>query len=219
MQGVISIVNSFKNATVWKRKAKSLNPIEAYKDIDGNAKKQYGLAQHLYNGRMPGAQQMEQNILTSNANSQNNINRNSADSSQSLAMNAAAQGQTDQAFANLGIMEAQNKMDMLGNLNNQSANMQNEGNMVHADKVRRFNDNTSRKDAYLSAYQANKTKGIEDLNGLVQSIIKMFAGGMGGGPGAPGGAPYGTMQSPQSMTGMINTGAAATGYRGFTFGK
>ncbi len=211
MEGIISIVNSFKNATVWRRKAKALNPIEAYKEVDPNAKKQYSLAQQMFNSRLPSAAQAEQNIMANQANNQSNVSRNATDGATALVANAAGQAQSDQSFKDLAIAETAYKGDMLGNLNNQSVNLQNEGNMVHADKVRRFNDNTARKDAYTSAYQSLKTQGINDLNGLVQKVIMSIAGGMGGGGGgmmggaggAAGGASGGGGMNMSTIMGMF----------------
>jgi hypothetical protein len=181
MEGIISIINSFKTARYHRNQAKKINPIQAHRDESNYAKKQYGLAQQMFNGRMPGATAAEQNIYSNQANAMSNISRNATDGSSALAAGSAAQAQTNQALSNLGLTEADYRGNTLGNLNNQSANMQNEQAAVHADKVRRYDADLARKDAMMAAYHQWKEQGINDLNGLVQKVIQMVAGGGGGG--------------------------------------
>jgi hypothetical protein len=70
------------------------------------AQERLSLAQTLLNARMPGAIQAERNIYGSQANQLANVNRNATDASQALAMGAATQGATNDAFVNLGMQEA-----------------------------------------------------------------------------------------------------------------
>lgn len=99
-----------------------------------------GLAQSLLNARMPGATAAERNIYQNQANTQANINRNATDSSQALALAAAGQGQSNQAFTNLATQEAQDYQRRYGNLvGAQDASIQ-EQDKVFQDQVRRFQD-------------------------------------------------------------------------------
>lgn len=104
------------------------------------AAQRLGLANTLLNARMPGATAMERNIYGNQANQLANVNRNATDSSQALAMGAAAQGQTNQAFQNLSTQEQQDYYNRLQNLTGAQQGMIAEGDKVYQDKVRRFQD-------------------------------------------------------------------------------
>lgn len=98
------------------------------------------MAQSLLNARMPGASAMERNIYGNQANQLANVNRNATDSSQALALGAAAQGQTNQAFQNLGVQEQQDYYNRLQNYTGAQQGVIQEGDKVYQDKVRRFQD-------------------------------------------------------------------------------
>lgn len=102
------------------------------------AASQLGLANQYLNARMAGAPQMEQNILASQGNANSAISKYSTDASQALSAAAGAQGQADQSFSDLGVMEAQNKYNMLENLNRAYGVNIAEDDKVYADKVRKF---------------------------------------------------------------------------------
>ena len=104
------------------------------------AGKRLGMAQTLLNARMPGASAMERNIYGNQANQLANVNRNATDSSQALALGAAAQGQTNQAFQNLGVQEQQDYYNRLQNYTGAQQGVIQEGDKVYQDKVRRFQD-------------------------------------------------------------------------------
>ena len=104
------------------------------------AKQNLGLAQSLYNARMGGAAALERNIYGTQANTLANINRNATDSSQALALAAGAQGQTNDAFGKLGVMEAQDKQQRYQNLTAAQAGMTEEHTKNFDDSVRRWQD-------------------------------------------------------------------------------
>ena len=164
------------------------------------AGQQLGIAQQLFNGRMAGASNLEKNIFTAQANTQGNINRNATDSSQALALGAAAQGQTDQSLQDLQTKEQQNKYSMLQNLNEAYGGMIREGDKSYQDKIRRFGDLAS----IRGQQQQNKTNALNGIfNGLNSDInqgLSILGMGMGGGFGnmfKMGGGGGGTY-SPQS---------------------
>lgn len=130
------IVNMFTSGSRLRNLMKNdptytANPIAAQR---------MALASTLLNARMPGATAMERNIYGNQANQLANVNRNATDSSQALAMGAAAQGQTNQAFQNLGVQEQQDYYNRLQNLTGAQQGMIAEGDKVYQDKVRRFQD-------------------------------------------------------------------------------
>jgi len=138
--GLIGGIGSLFGAGRANRRLKKLmkmNPV--YKE-NPLAREQLGLAQTLLNARMPGAASMERNIYGNQANTLGQVNRNATDASQALALAAGVQGQTNQAFSNLGIQEAQDYQRRYGNLTNAQGVVINEGDKVHQDSVRRFQD-------------------------------------------------------------------------------
>lgn len=143
--------------------ANKIKPVRTDYSISPYAQNQLGLAQQLYNGRMAGASQQEQNILASQGNMMANVNRNASDSSQALAMAGAAQGQTNQALANLGLQEAQNKYQMLGNMNNAYGNMTNELDKVYQDKMNKYMEDVRAKAALRNAAWQNMGAGFDQF--------------------------------------------------------
>jgi hypothetical protein len=98
------------------------------------------LAKTLLNGRMPGAVNMERNIQSNQATEMNNAQRGAGDGSQLLAMGAQAQGQSNEAAANLGTQEQQDYYNRLGFLNQAQQGQINEGDKVFMDQQRRWED-------------------------------------------------------------------------------
>lgn len=126
------------------------------------ASQRMGLATTLLNARMPGASAMERNIYGNQANQMANVNRNATDSSQALAMGAAAQGQTNQAFQNLGVQEQQDYYNRLQNLSGAQQGMISEGDKVYQDQVRRFQDRAG----VTGAQMQNTQQGFNSIGNL-----------------------------------------------------
>lgn len=89
------------------------------------AKGLLGESRNLYNARMAGAANAEQNIYNSQANTLSNMGRNASDASQLLALAGGVQNNTNNAFGQLGQAEAQNKTMNFGNVMNATGNVQN----------------------------------------------------------------------------------------------
>ena len=171
----------FKGISAGKqrRAARKINPVNPVYSTSPYAKTQYGLAQQMLNGRMAGAAAQEQNIMGAQGNMMYNVGQNATDSSQALAMAAASQGQTNQAFSNLGQQEAQNKYGMLNNFNLASNLMTSERDKIHNDQVRKYNSDMQLKQGLQNAAMQN-TQGIF---GDVMNIGSILGAGgfMGGG--------------------------------------
>lgn len=148
------------------------------------AKDNLGNAQNAYNGRMAGASTEEQNILANQANQFANINRTATDGSQALALGAGIQGQTNQGFHNLQTQEAQNKYQMLNNLNVANQGLVQEGDKTYQSNLQKYMMDTQAQAALRSSGLTNISNG---LGGIDQSsnIMGMFGGG--GGSGGSGG--------------------------------
>jgi hypothetical protein len=162
------------------------------------AAEQFGLAQQLFNGRMPGAASLERNIYQNQANTINSFNKNATDSSQALALAAQAQNQSNNAFANLNEQEAQNKQSMLSNLNNAYAGMIGEDDKVYNDKIRRFGNLAS----IRGQQQQNKTNAINGIfNGInsdINQAIQIAGMAMGMPTAGMGGGGFSASQLPDS---------------------
>lgn len=138
--GLIGAIGNLFGARKANKRLEALigqNPTYKQNPIAGQ---RLALAQQLLNARMPGAASMERNIYGTQANTLANIQRNATDSSQALALAAGTQGQTNQAFNQLGIQEGQDYYNRLGNLTGAQQGMIQEGDKVYQDQVRRFQD-------------------------------------------------------------------------------
>ncbi len=120
------------------KKANKINPQWQEYTTSPFAQRRLGLAQQLFNSRMPGASALERNIFANQGNTLNSINRNATNSAQALALAGSAQGQTNAAFDQLGIREAQNKLAMLGNMNEGYEGMVREGDKTHQNKLLKY---------------------------------------------------------------------------------
>ncbi len=148
------------------RMANKIKPVRTDYQVSPYAKNQLGLANQLFNGRMAGASNMEQNILASQGNMMASVGRNATDGSQALSMAAAAQGQTDQSMAGLGMAEAQNKIAMLGNLNQANQGMTMELDKVYQDKLSRYQEDVQAKNALRNAAWQNFGGAMSDASSL-----------------------------------------------------
>jgi hypothetical protein len=137
------------------------------------AQNQLGLAQTLFNGRMAGAGAQEQNIYNNQASTLGNIGRNSGDAARALALAGSVQGQTNDAFSNLGIAEAQNKYSLLNNLNNAYGVMIGEGDKMYNDQIRRYTDKVN----VRNIQQQNRQSPWQSLMNLGSSIAGFGAAG------------------------------------------
>jgi hypothetical protein len=157
--------NKMLNSLLAKDPNYKENPIAAQR---------LSLAQTLLNARMPGAARAERNIYGSQANSVGNILRTATDSSQAMAMEAAINGQTDNAFGNLQDQEVQDYQRKYGNLIGAQEGMINEGDKVFNDNVRRFGNETQ----IRGAQAQNKQDNWGDISNLGFGIADF---GMNGG--------------------------------------
>lgn len=157
------------------------------------ANQQMGLAQTLLNARMPGAAAAERNIAQNQGNMLGQVNRNATDASQALAMAAAGQGQSNQAYGNLATQEAQDYQRRYANLGQAQQGVINEGDKVFQDQVRRFQDTAQIRGAQ-NANRQNTWSGLSNLGfgamnlGLAGGSQALFGGGGGNrqAPPAPG---------------------------------
>jgi len=180
----LSLANSvgkFISGAKQTKESKKINPIWQQYQQNPFAKQQLGIAQQLFNGRMAGAPQLQNNIFSSQGNTLDAINRNATDSSQALALAAGAQGQTNESLQDLQIKEAQNKAMMLQNLNQAYGVNIGEGDKEYQSMLQKYGMDVDRKDALRNAGAQNKYGSISDLASMA------FTGGTSGMFGGLGG--------------------------------
>jgi hypothetical protein len=187
-----------------QKMANAIHPVNAVYHVSPYAQNQLSTVQQMMNGRMAGASNEEQNIYGNMANSIGAADRNSTSGAQSLAMLAGLQGNTNQAFSQLGQQEAMNKQNMLGQLYYANQGMTQENQNVYFDQLRNYNNDLNSKNALQNAAWNNKGGMIDSFqNALVQ------AGNMGQN-GAFSGGGGGSSQS-SFIRGNLSTGVPQVG--------
>lgn len=172
-----NMIGKFISGAKQTKESKAINPIWKQYQTSPFAKQQLGIAQQLFGGRMAGAGSMERNIQSNQASSLANFGRNATDSSQLLALGGAAQGQTNDALADLQMREAQNKQMMLQNLNQAYGTNIAEGDKEYESMLQKYQMDTQRKDALRSSGAQNKYGAVSDLASMGFSLA---GGGFGG---------------------------------------
>jgi hypothetical protein len=141
------------------------------------SKKQYGLAQNAYNGRMAGAANLEQNIYGNQANTIGAMSRGATSASQLLALAGGVQGNTNDAFNKLAVEEAQNKQIQMGDLNKALTGVQNaNGNLQNL----YYDQSKQAAQSAAGLGQASQTNSFNALNGIGNVGMLYGMGAFGG---------------------------------------
>lgn len=164
--GVANAIGRWFSGNKQKKLANKINPVFNQYQASPYAGQRMGLAKQLFAGRMFGAPQLERNIFSNQANTLNNVNKVATDASQALAYGAAAQGQTDDSLTNLQTAEAQNKYQMLGNLNSAYDTMIGEGDKEYSSMLDKYQSDVAQKNALMQAGMNNKYGAVSDLASL-----------------------------------------------------
>jgi len=175
----IGAIGKFISGMKQSKEAKKINPVFNQYQANPFAKQQLGLAQNLFGGRMAGAQSLERNIFSNQANTLDSVGRNATDASQAIAAAAGVQGQMNNDLTGLQTMEAQNKYNLLGNLNQAYGANINEGDKVYNSMLQKFQFDAGRKDALANAGAMNKSGAVNDLSSMFMQLGQL--GGFGGG--------------------------------------
>lgn len=187
--GLISGIAGLFQAGKQRRLAKKINPVNTTYEESPYIQQLYGEGRNLYQGRMAGAGAAEQKILTNQANTLSTVENNATDASQVLQTAAGVQGQTDEALSNLAVDEAKNKVGRFGVLSNVSQLMQQEGEKVYNDKLRKYYDDLNYKRALEGAADQNTSNFWQGLDDTAELAVSAFAPGgvlAGGGGGVFG---------------------------------
>jgi hypothetical protein len=195
--GLISGINSIFAGGKQKKASKKINPKDVTYEVSPYAQEQLDNARAEKNARMPGAAQAERNIYQNQANALANMGRNSTDSSQLLAMAGGVQGQSNDAFGNLGVADAQNRQMNVQNLNNALGVMTGENDKVYQDKLRKYQEAYNAKMALMNAGITNQANGLNQIGSTIDNAAMMAAsmmtGGLAGGAEGAGGLMSGLM--------------------------
>jgi hypothetical protein len=183
----IGAVGKFLSGRKQAKEAKKINPIFNQYKTNPLANQQLALAKNMFGGRMAGAQNLEQNIFSNQANTLDSVSRNATDASQALAAAAGVQGQTNDNLAGIQTMEAQNKYNMLGNLNNAYAQLIGEGDKEYNSMFQKYQMDASRKDALMGAGAQNQYGAVNDIGSMLMQFQQLKSGKIGGKLGAMAG--------------------------------
>lgn len=164
--GAISSLGKFIFGGGQRKAAKKINPVWNQYITSPYAKAQLGIAQQLFNGRMPGASNLENNISANQSSTISNINRNATDSATALALATGVQGQSNQAYSDLLTKEAGNKQMMLDNLNKAYGSLINEGDKEYNSMLQKYQMDVAQKQALLGGGAQNMFGGLADLASL-----------------------------------------------------
>lgn len=137
------------------------------------ARQQLGLATTLLNARMPGSAAAERNIYVNQANQLARLDRGATDASQALAVASGIGGQTNQAFNELGMNEAQDYQRRYGNLVGAQQGLISEQDKVFNDDIRRYGD----KVAIRGAQNENRQNSWGDISNFGFGLANFSASG------------------------------------------
>ena len=178
MNTVGTIFGAVAGMKADKKLSKLLNENPSYTQSP-YAKERYDLAKTLLNSRMAGSATMERGIQSAAGNAYGNIQRNTTDSSQALAMMAGIQGQAGDQSTNLGRLEGQDYQQKLANLSGAQEGMTVEHKDMFDDTLRRWQDRVN----VTMAQNALRQQGAKNINSYGDSMNSSLTS-MGSGMGA-----------------------------------
>jgi hypothetical protein len=199
------MINDFTTAGKLNGMAKAINPVDPTYTPSQYAKDRLSLAQNLLNARMPGASNMQANIQSNQATQTNNITKTATSSAEALTSDANAQGQTNQAVANLGTQEQQDYYNREGNLQNAQQGMVAEGDKVYQDQLRDYQEKMNLKNAYMGAAMQDKSAAWSSLSSTGMGAASMASAFNNMGTGGSS-----SMSSFQAPAATYNPGLAST---------
>ena len=126
---------STANANKKMRELQKQTPVYTQSE---EASKRLGLAQQLFNARMPGASAVERNIAVGMSGTMANASRAATSGAQLLAMGANAQGIAGEQYNQLAMQEAANKQQQYQNLVGAQEGSINESDKSFQDRTRRY---------------------------------------------------------------------------------
>lgn len=197
--GLFSAIGSAITAGKQRRAARKINPVNARYEVNPFIKNIYSEGRNLYQGRMLGAAQAEQNIANAASNTRASAERNATDASQLLGVSAAAQGQANQSYVDLSTTESQDKQNRFGIYSNVSQLRANEDDKVFQDKLRNYYDDLNYKRALEGAAMQNQANFWGGLDDVANTAVSLFVPGGALAKGVGGGSRSLSMGMQQGM--------------------
>jgi hypothetical protein len=179
---------------------------EAIQTISPFAQQSRDLASQMFNGQMAGASTAAKNIFGNQANTNAGIDRNAQSGAQALALLSASQGQTNNAFVQLGQQEGNYKLNALNNLNNANAAMTGEKDKMYEADLRKRMEAINEKNALRGSAMQNKFGAIKDLSSVGYAIGSMKGNYYGNTNGNYDGNNYGGNTNNYGNNGGMNGG-------------
>ena len=153
---------------------------EANYETSPYAVKMMDEANRIKDSRMAGAADAENNIFGTQANATGAIGRNATSGAQALAMLAATQGNTNQAFNGLRAQEGNDFWMKQNAFNNAGQLMIGEGDKKYQDALRKRQEAIQEKMALRGAGTQNIGGGMNDIMNNAFMFASNYDGGSGG---------------------------------------
>lgn len=165
------LVGAIGGASARSRANRELEEQIKRKEVFG--KERLGLAKTIFGGRMPGATQLQNNILTNQSDTIDTVQKNATDVGQVLGAATQTQVNTNNAFGDLQIKEAQDFARRYGVLDSGY----NDYNKIIDDQI-----------SMKGAQAQNRGQTWQELSNLGFGVAQFdLAGGFNGGGGGNGG--------------------------------
>ena len=137
------------------------------------AEEMYALARNRMNGRDAGINQAEANIMQNSANAAASATRNATNPVQALAMAAANQAQTDNAFAQLQMNEAQAEAQRFNSLGLSAEGMMQQEQMLWKEQLRKYLEGMTNQQAKKQAAIASTIGAMDSMTGAAYGFGAM----------------------------------------------
>lgn len=166
--GAVSGAYNIIKGSQQNKAANAIHPTYENYQASPYAGQQLAAAQQLYNGRMAGAASESRNIAAAQSNLNATAQRTATNSAQALSLASAGQGVANEAYNKLGVQEAQNKQNLLQNLNKAYASNISEGDKVYQSQLNKYQLDLNRQAQLAGAGASNVSSGI---NGIGSSVL------------------------------------------------
>ena len=177
-QTIPQLIGAFRQ----NKLANKINPVREAYNVSPYAKNFYGIANQIFNARMPGADMAQQAIQGNLGRAVEGIERNASDSSSALAALSGVVAGSNDSMLDLAMKQAQNKQNNIGTLSVAANAMTNELDKVYQDKLSIYNEQVAAKTALRQSAADNFSRalgGMSDLAGLIGGSIGKGAGSKG----------------------------------------
>ena len=174
----VNLISKLVASRKQRKLANKINPVDPEYQVSQQAKDQLARAQQMYGSRMAGATAQEKNIQANQANFQASVERNAGSGADALAMAAVGNAQANQAAADLGVKEQQNKILMNQVLSGAEGTMMGETDKVFGDQLRKYTEAVQAKNSLMNASYQNQAGAFGDL---AQGGLMMLGSGVGQG--------------------------------------